>query len=436
MVITVQDIKLKPGYKQTEVGVIPEDWEVKNLSRIADLTSSKRIFEHEYVSSGIPFYRGKEVSQLIDCEQISDKYFISESRYNQIKSEFGVPKRGDILITAVGTLGNVYVVPDESRFYFKDGNLIWLRGLKNTDSYYVAAQIRKNRQEIVNNAIGSSQKALTIVVLKNVMISLPPLPEQQAIATALSDVDALITSLDRLIAKKRNIKQAMMQQLLTGKTRLPGFSGELKAGYKQTEVGILPENWEVKKLKDLCISITDGTHYTPRYVNDGIPFYSVENITANNFTDTKFISLKEHNELIRRCKPVRGDILLTRIGSLGYTKLINWEVNASIYVSLALLKMNSQQILADYIYEYSKSDQFVKDVEKRSLMNATPIKINMGQIGNIPIPCPPLPEQKAIATIFSDMDAEIAALEQKRDKTHALKQGMMQELLTGKTRLL
>ena len=135
------------GYKRTELGVIPEDWEVKNLEKIADLTSSKRIFEHEYVSSGIPFYRGKEISQLIDCEQISDKYFILESRYNQIKSEFGVPNRGDILITAVGTLGNVYVVPDESKFYFKDGNLIWLRSIKNADPYYVAAQIRKKKSE-------------------------------------------------------------------------------------------------------------------------------------------------------------------------------------------------------------------------------------------------------------------------------------------------
>ncbi len=283
---------------------------------------------------------------------------------------------------------------------------------------------------------GTTVESVEYTWLKRYQIPLPSPPEQQAIATALSDVDALIASLDRLITKKRDIKQATMQQLLTGKTRLPGFSKKLKPTYKQTEVGMVPEDWDVKKLRDLCMSILDGTHYTPRYVNDGIPFYSVENVTANNFTDTKFISLKEHNELIKRCKLEKGDILLTRIGSLGHTKLVNWDVNASIYVSLAVLKINHQQILANYIYEYSKSDQFVKDVEKRSLMNATPIKINMGQIGNIPIPCPPRLEQKAIATFLSDMDAEIAALEQKRDKTRALKQGMMQELLTGKTRLV
>jgi type I restriction enzyme S subunit len=161
----------------------------------------------------------------------------------------------------------------------------------------------------------------------------------------------------------------------------------------------------------------------------------VESVTANNFTDTKFISPEEHAKLIKRCKPERGDILLTRIGSLGDTKLIDWDVNASIYVSLALLKPNAE-VHAGYLYGYSKSNQFVRDVERRSLLNAAPRKINMGNIGNIPIPLPPLPEQRAIAAVLSDMDAEIAALEARREKTRALKQGLMQELLTGRTRLV
>ena len=89
---------------------------------------------------------------------------------------------------------------------------------------------------------------------------------------------------------------------------------ELKAGYKQTEVGVIPQDWEVRKLKDLCRSITDGTHYTPKYVRDGIPFYSVENVTANNFVDTKFISPEEHAKLIKRCEPKKGDIIVTATG--------------------------------------------------------------------------------------------------------------------------
>jgi type I restriction enzyme S subunit len=209
---------------------------------------------------------------------------------------------------------------------------------------------------------------------------------------------------------------------------------EVRPGYKRTEIGVIPEDWEVRKLQDLCCSITDGTHYTPKYVREGIPFYSVENVTANNFTDTKFISPEEHGKLIKRCKPEKGDILLTRIGSLGDTKLIDWDVEASIYVSLALLKP-SDDIHASFLYGYTKSPQFVRDVERRSLLNAAPKKINMGNVGDIPIPFPPLPEQRAIAEVLSDGDALIAALDRLIAKKRAIKQGAMQQLLTGQTRL-
>lgn len=206
-------------------------------------------------------------------------------------------------------------------------------------------------------------------------------------------------------------------------------------GYKQTEVGVIPNDWRVFALRDLCREIVDGTHYTPRYVQDGVPFYSVENVTADNFADVRFISNEEHNSLIRRCKPERGDILLTRIGALGETKLIDWDVNASIYVSLALLKLGE---LAEpsYVYSYTKGAQFVRDVESRSLVNATPQKINMGDIGAIPIPVPPTrEEQRAIAEALSKVDALIGTLDKLIAKKQAIKLGAMQQLLTGKTRL-
>ena len=206
-------------------------------------------------------------------------------------------------------------------------------------------------------------------------------------------------------------------------------------GYKRTEVGVIPEDWDVKTLESLCTSIVDGTHYTPHYVPFGIPFYSVENVTADNFTDVKYIFPEEHASLIRRCRPERGDILLTRIGSLGDTKLIDWDVEASIYVSLALLKLGDGAA-PDYVYRYMKSAQFIRNVESRSLINATPKKINMGDIGSIPIPLPPTEaEQRAIAEALSDVDGLIAALDKLIAKKRAIKQTAMQQLLTGKTRL-
>jgi len=254
--------------------------------------------------------------------------------------------------------------------------------------------------------------------LSQIAFHLPPLPEQRAIAGALSDVDALIGALDKLIAKKRDLKRAAMQQLLTGHKRLPGVHGE----------------WEVKRLGDIA-EIRDGTHQTPKYVESGVPFFSVENVTSGDFTNTKFISEAEHRFLTKSFKIEKGDILMTRIGSIGDCKLIDWDVEASFYVSLALLKIHMGYSAA-FICHYSKSASFKKEVELRSLQSAIPKKINLGPISDVRIEIPTgLTKQTAIAEVLSDMDAELAALEQRRDKTRLLKHGMMQELLTGKTRL-
>ena|SRR5690348_3386020 len=218
-------MEVRPGYKQTEVGVLPEEWDVKPLRSIAELTSSKRIFERDYVPNGVLFFRGKEISQLVEGQSVDKPYFISESRFKSIKTRFGAPVRGDVLITAVGTLGNVYVVNTDEPFYFKDGNLIWLRNIQGVQPPFLGLQLRRSRSAILDGAIGSSQKALTIVVLRELSVPIPPASEQRAIAESLSDIEALLARLDRLITKKRDLKQAAMQQLLTGKTRLPGFQG-------------------------------------------------------------------------------------------------------------------------------------------------------------------------------------------------------------------
>lgn len=211
---------------------------------------------------------------------------------------------------------------------------------------------------------------------------------------------------------------------------------ELKTGYKQTDIGVIPDDWDVLELKYLCDFIGDGTHHTPKYVDSGIPFYSVENVTENNFSNTKFISEEEHSRLIKRCKPQKEDIFLTRIGSIGETKFVDWDIDGSIYVSLALLRLNKNNH-PRYIYNYTKSSKFINGLEKRSLLNATPKKINLGEIEKVEIPLPPtIDEQKAIAEVLSDMDELIDSLDKLIAKKKMIKQGTMQDLLTGKRRLL
>ena len=130
---------------------------------------------------------------------------------------------------------------------------------------------------------------------------------------------------------------------------------ELTTNSRSTELGTLPLEWSVRTLRELG-KVHDGTHQTPRYVSDGVPFYSVEHVTSGDFSNTKFISPEEHRFLTRTFKMERGDVLMTRIGSIGECRLIDWEVDASFYVSLALLKL--RDIDAGYFTQYSNSPMF------------------------------------------------------------------------------
>jgi type I restriction enzyme S subunit len=414
-------MELRDGYTQTELGVIPQNWTVASLGSLAELTSSKRIFESDYVPFGIPFFRGKEISQLIDGEKINEPHFISESRFNEIKSQFGAPEFGDILITAVGTIANVFVVTNEAPFYFKDGNLIWLRNLNEVDSSYLCAQLRARRKEIINGAIGSSQKALTIVVLRDFSIPLPPILEQRAIAIALSDVDALIAGLEKLIAKKRDLKQAAMQQLLTGQTRLPGFSGD----------------WVRNDLKNLVSTpITDGPHLTPTFYETGVPFLSVNNLANNriDWSDLRFISKADDEIFSRKCKPLKGDVLLGKAASVGKVAIVEDDFDFNIWSPIALIRAG-EKVNGKFLYYQLLSADCITQV--LLLTNSSSQgNIGMGDIEKLQILYPCYEEQMAIAKVLADMDAELGSLETRLVKTRELKQGMMQELLTGRTRLL
>ena len=204
--------------------------------------------------------------------------------------------------------------------------------------------------------------------------------------------------------------------------------------YKQTELGLIPDDWEVKEVKKIA-KIYDGTHSTPNYVDYGIPFYSVEHITSNNFKNTKFISEEVFFNENKRVKLERGDILMSRIGDIGTAKYIDWDVNASFYVTLALFKKITEKIDFKFITFSINSSVFAKELHKRTLHVAFPKKINLGDIGKCKIPLPPLPEQKKIADCLSTWDS---AIEKQSALINALtqrKKALMQQLLTGKKRL-
>jgi len=185
-------------------------WEVKKLGEVCEITSSKRIFAEEYVESGIPFYRSKEVIEKSKGEPISVELFISEDRYKEVKETYGVPAVGDILITAVGTIGKIWLVDSDEPFYFKDGNLVWLRNIKQTESLFFKTSLFYLIDEYKKvNANGAAYNALTIVRLKQMDCPLPPLSLQQDFAKRIelieqqkAQISSTIKDLETLLASR------------------------------------------------------------------------------------------------------------------------------------------------------------------------------------------------------------------------------------------
>jgi type I restriction enzyme M protein len=182
-----------------QIDINPE-WEIVTLENIADVTSSRRIFQNEYVDTGIPFYRTKEIVELNQGKEISLELFISNERYIELKKKNDIPKKGDLLISAVGTLGVIWVIPDDREFYFKDGNLIWVKDLKNINSNYLRYVLEiafSTRMAELSN--GAAYNALTIVKLKQLPIPLPSLAEQEAIIEKIEKEQSLVNSNKELI---------------------------------------------------------------------------------------------------------------------------------------------------------------------------------------------------------------------------------------------
>ena len=238
------------------------EWKKVNLGDCCEITSSKRIFFSEYVESGIPFYRSKEIIEKGKGEEISHPLYISKEKYDEIKGKYGVPQKGDLLLTAVGSLGIPFVVKDDLPFYFKDGNLVWLKHFQDIDPIFLYYWIKSENgyNALYNIAIGSAQKALTIAAIKGYEIPLPPLQTQHRIATILSRYDSLIENYQKQIKLLEEAAQRLYKEWFVD-LRFPG--------HENTKiVDGVPEGWTPSQLGQLA-EFKRGKTITKKDVIDG-----------------------------------------------------------------------------------------------------------------------------------------------------------------------
>lgn len=418
---------IKPGYKRTEVGVIPEDWEVKRISDLAIVSSGGTPSRENsaYWNGSIPWVTTSQINfnTIEEADQFITELGLKNSAAKLLPA-------GTLLMALYGqgkTRGKVGVLGFEAA---TNQACASISPDENVSSEFLLHFLASRYEFIRNSSNTGSQENLNGQIVKDTPVVFPPHLEQRVIATALSDVDALLAKLDQLIAKKRDLKQAAMQQLLTGQTRLPGFSGE----------------WEVKRLGDVLVFKNNGTFARADLMSQGsIKYLHYGDIHGSSgvfldATATQMPYLPE--DKARNLDQLEdGDLVFADasedydgIGKSIEIKNIGAE---NLVAGLHTIAVRFQKsALTDGFKAYL---QFIPSFRAHLLRLASGTKVyatQRGHIASAELKLPPIGEQTAIAAVLSDMDAELTALEARRDKTRALKQGLMQELLTGRIRLV
>jgi len=425
-------MEVRPGYKQTEEGVIPEDWEVKPLTVVLSKGRLGGNYANQDAETELPLMKMGNIAR--GYFEMSKVQFITpgvkpESAHRLVY--------GDVLFNTRNTLdlvGKVGIWRDELPVAYYNSNLMRLEFDPEQVCSNEYANFALNTEGAVSRlrALATGTTSVAAIYTRDLMklqLIVPPKPEQRAIAAALSDVDALLGGLERLIAKKRDLKQAAMQQLLTGQTRLPGFGGE----------------WEVKRLGDVgkCLRgvsyqgngdlSSHDTAYTKRLlrsnnvqnaavVTDEVQFVNSERVSANQL-------LRQEDILI--CMANGSKALVGKAGRFAVNDGYDYTFGAFMGCFRANI-VDANPSFVFFLFQTGRYRDYINNLLAGSSIN----NLRSSSIESLEFSMPKLPEQTSIAATLSDMDAELATLEARRDKTRALKQAMMQELLTGRIRLV
>ena len=422
------------------IGQFPADWELLKLPEVLFFQEGPGITSDKFTKEGIPFINIRcFVNGRIDrgsCQFISQKLGNGEYRHFQLAVN-------DWVFSSSGTIGKIAFIFDEDlplllntstiRFRTKDEKRLANNYIKFfLESFHFKIQHQLQTQ-------GSAQVNVGPTHLQKMHIPLPPIKEQAKIAEVLSTVDKAISETEALIAKQQRIKTGLMQDLLTrGIDENGNLRSEETHQFKDSPLGRIPIEWETISMEKITTKIVDGIHHKPNYVQQGIPFIVVTDLTSSegiNFNPSRFITEKDHQEFYKRADPKPKDVLVTKDGTLGIARIVPDEApDFSIFVSVAMLRPNSSKCIPELIWSFFESGRFLTQLG--SLSAGTGLAhIHLEHFRRFQIHWMPVDEQKKIFDVLNKQHFLLQKQCQDLEKLKQLKTGLMQDLLTGKKRV-
>ena len=342
-------------------------WDSVKLEDLFKIGSSKRVLKAEWKDSGVPFYRGREITTLSKSGAVDNDLFISEEHFSKLKANNGVPQSGDLLVTAIGTIGNTYIVREQDRFYFKDASVLWLHKTSDVDSrfvnYWFNSSLFYSQLEVGN---GATVDTLSISKLKAMNFLLPPLAEQERIVAKL---DAAFAEIDEAFeVAKEGLENINVLQKNYIDDLFKSISGEKTI------------------LENVTSALTCGVAKRPNYTDEGVPFLSARNVKNGKmkWENYKYVDNDTHLKLTKYNKPEIGDILYSRVGAgFGDAAIIDKNIEFSIFVSLTLIKPD-KELHNEYLCHYLNSS-FVKKLAASSITGTGVGNLNVGAVRKFPI---------------------------------------------------
>ena len=394
--------------------------EVVSLKDLFQIGSSKRVLKSQWKSDGVPFYRGREVTRLAMDGFVNNELFIAEDHYTELANKYGAPKAGDIVITAIGTIGNSYIVQDDDRFYFKDASVLWLKKTSNVSSQFVNLWLKSPVFfDQLDRGNGATVDTLTIQKLQGVQIRIPSLPEQDRIVAILDE------AFDGIATAKANAEKNLQNARALFESYLQSVFTERGEGWVESPISGFAE-------------VFDGPHATPKTVDSGPIFLGISALQDGviNLDETRHVTPDDFERWTRRVKPRPHDVVFSYETRLGQAAIIPEGLECCLGRRMGLVRVDRQRVDPRFFVAQYVSPAFRAFLETKTVRGATVDRISLKEFPFFRMALPSIEIQKTIVDRIDWLRLETQRLEslyhQKLTALDELKKSLLHQAFSGK----